>query len=267
MDNWALAIGLVSLSVSPVYGYVGNRLRLRPVPAHAQLASAQFTAWWWGLGASTAVSGVEGILWSFHALSLPLAVTFLTFSGILDCVFLWGLLGYLTYLYTGRNLLLEWSVFYSIFFLAFVYYVNAVDPIGVAAKNGIPSVTFAVSPFNAGPVVIFVVIGLVVPELAGIVLYFSLIRRTSDRTLRYRIALVTLSLAVFFGISFYTPPGNLISPLAWNLARALIEAGSSLICLIAYLPPAGVRRWLRIDPIAGPEGASGKTRQAPRAAG
>lgn len=254
MDFWALAIGLASLLVSPIYAYVGNRLRLRPVPAHARLASAQFTVWWWGLGGWAAASGLEGVLWSFHALSLPLAVTFLTLSGILECVFLWGLLGYLTYLYTGRNLLVEWSTFYSIFFLAFVYYVNAVDPVGVSDMNGIPSVTFAISPFSAGPVVIFVVIGLVVPEIAGIVLYFSLIRRAISRTLRFRIVFVTLSLALFFGISFVAPPGSLVAPPAWNLIRGLIQAGSSLLSLIAYLPPAGLRRRLRIDPIAGPEG-------------
>ncbi|MGI0072040.1 MAG: hypothetical protein ACRECT_08270 [Thermoplasmata archaeon] len=253
MDNWSLGAGAVALAVLPVYLYVGERLRRRPVPASAQLASSQFVVWWWGIGLAGASSGVEAILWAFGVLTLPTAITFQVLVVILDCVFLWGLLGYLTYIYTGRNRLVPWSVFYIAFFVVTLNYEFTLQPIGVSAPRGAPQLVFAHVAVLGDPVVIYVLFGLLVPEIAGLVLYFTLFFRTHDRTLRYRIGLVTLSLALWFGVTFYTPPSSAILPQLWTLLSAIIEASASLIALLAYFPPEGVQRRFRIGSLSNSE--------------
>jgi hypothetical protein len=254
MNGWSVAIGAAGLVGAGVFFYVGDRLRRRSVPDRVRVPAAQFTIWWWGLAADAAVGGIEGILWGFGALNLAFALTCEILGVMAIVAALWGLVGYLTYLYTGRSRLVEWSLFYAVLFVTVLYYEFALGPVGVTATAGVPSVSYAHEVAASLPVLVFLVLVILVPECAGIALYFSLIRRTADRTLRYRIALVTLSLVVFFGVDLTTLPASLVRPQLWSLLKGIIEAGSSLLSLIAYLPPEWIRRRLRIASVATVEG-------------
>jgi hypothetical protein len=249
VNDWSLAAGLVAFGTVPVYLYVGDRLRRRPVPDRARLPSLQFTVWWWGLAASSALGGIGEILWAFRSLTLPLDLTLEILSVLVGVAFLWGLVGYLTYLYTGTYHLIGWTVFYAAFFVAVVYYEFALVPIGVTAMAGVPTLVDARSAASLGLLTVFVVFSLLVPEFAGIVLYASLLRRTRDRTLRYRIAFVSLGLAIFLGSDIAPSPTPLVPAVAWTLVKAVIEVGASLIVLVAYFPPARLQRALRIEPM------------------
>jgi hypothetical protein len=256
VNDWSVAIGATGLVGAAVYFYVGDRLRRRPVPDRAKLPSLEFTVWWWGLAASATVGGVEGILWAFGALSLAVALTCTVVSLLVTAAALWGLVGYLTYLYTGKYRLLEWSVFYTILFLSVLYYEFSLDPAGVTAAAGIPQLRYAHAATASVPELIYLVAAILLPEVVGIALYFSLIRKTTDRTLRYRIALVTLSLVLFFGFDIIGLPASVIPPVVWSLVKGAVEAGASVLSLIAYLPPAWIQRALRIASVATPEGGS-----------
>jgi hypothetical protein len=242
-DGWLLAAGLTNLLATPVYLYVGTRLYERPVPSAARLPAAQFSIWWWGIGVSGAIGGIEGILAAFGALQFALGLTLYLVTILGACVFLWGLVGYLLYLYTGRNYLLVLSGFYALFYVITLYWIVASVPNAISVASGSPTVTFA--HMLGGPIIFVVVFGLVVPELAAIVLYASLLRRTTERTLRYRIAVVSAALALFFAVGFFTPSGA-----AWTLVRAVLEAVSALLALIAYFPPGRVQRALGVEAVA-----------------
>jgi hypothetical protein len=252
MNDWILAAGVLAFAILPLYFYVGERLRRRPTSEQARLPQLQFTIWWWGLGVSSALAGIEDILWSAGALTLPLALTIEILSVMVAVVILWGLVGYLTYLYTGKHHLVAWSLFYLAFFVSILYYEFALGPIGVGLVNGAPGLIEAHTATSVGPIVDFVVFALVIPELAGIVLYATLIRRTRDRTLRFRIACVTLGLSLWFGIDFVSPGS--VAPEAWNLVKTNVQAVAAVITLVAYQPPGWLRRALRLEPVPRPEG-------------
>lgn len=247
MIPWLFAAGVANLAVTPLYAYVGTRLYERPVPARARLPSAQFAVWWWGLGGTGVLSGLEAILYSVGALGFVGMFTLYLLTILADCVLLWGLVGYLLYIYTGKYHLLELTAFYAAFYVTVLYWVIASGPSGVALAGGLPALTES-HPLG-GPILIAVVIGLIFPELIGILLYVSLVRRAQDRTLRYRILMVSAALGLYFvGGSF--DPFTGVAAQEWALVRALIEAASAALALFAYFPPETVRRAFRVSSVA-----------------
>jgi hypothetical protein len=249
MDPWAAAAGATSLVAAPVYGYVAWRLSKRPVSEAGRLPAAQFSLWWAAVGMGSLVTGVEGLLGAFGRLSLPLAYTAYLLTLVIDSVALWGLVAYLTYIYSGRYHLVKLSAFYAAFYVAALYYTVARHPLGVSEPAGVPTLLYAYP--SAGLIFGFVVVGLIVPEVAGAVLYFSLIRKTTDRTLRYRIGLVSAGLFLYFGLAFVAPPASVLLPSAWTLVKAGLAAGAAVLTLIAYFPPARLSARLGVQPVGG----------------
>ncbi|MCI4326837.1 MAG: hypothetical protein L3K16_04280 [Thermoplasmata archaeon] len=245
MDSALFAAGVANLAATPVYAYVGSRLYERPVSAHARLPSAQFALWWWGLGGTGVVSGVEAILYSVGHLTFALALTAYLLTVLADSIILWGLVGYLLYIYTGKYHLLELTGFYAAFYISVIYWIVSNGPNGVDLASGIPTITYA--HILTGPVLDFVVIGLVFPELIASILYLSLFFRTTDRTLRYRIGMVSAALFVFYGAAFFKPSTG--SPELWTLVTALLDVGSAILALFAYFPPEPLQRAWGITPV------------------
>lgn len=246
MDAWLFAGGVTNLLVTPIYAYVGARLYERSVSSRARLPSTQFAVWWWGLGGLGVIAGVEAILYSVGWLTFALGFTLYLLTVLGDCLILWGLVGYLLYLYTGKYHLLEVSAFYAAFYTTALYWVISSGPNGVALSAAGPVMTYA-HPLG-GPVFAAVILGLVFPEVIAGLLYFSLIRRTQDRTLRYRIAMVSAALFVFFGAASYTPPPG-VGYEVWSLVKALLDASSALLALFAYFPPEALRRTFRVSAV------------------
>jgi len=238
-DEVLLATFLAGVLAATGYFYVGARLYARPVSPSSRLAVAQFSVWWFGLGATTALGAVESLLAFAGVLTLPAAVTFQLLVVLVDVALLWGLVGFLIYVYTGRYHLVPLTAFYAVFYAAALYYEILGAPYALTIRAGVPTLsTLTVSdPILVG----FVIIGLVVPELAGAVLYLSLLRRTRDRAQRYRIALVGFSLFLWFAISAFVPT----TTGTWVVTKDLLEVVPALITLIAYFPPEAIRRRLR----------------------
>jgi hypothetical protein len=246
MNGWLFAAGVANIAATPVYGYVGLRLYQRPVPDRARLPSAQFALWWWGLGWTGFIAGLEALLFSIGALTFPLAFTLYLLTVLGDCIILWGLVGYLLYLYTGKYHLLELSAFYAAFYVTVLFWVISSAPESVVLTGGRPALVYAHQ--LGGPVLYAVLLGLVFPELIASLLYISLFRRTKDRTLRYRIAVVSAALLLYFGAGLFTPSGSGGAE-AWNLLTALLEVGSAVLALFAFFPPEPLRRLLGVSAV------------------
>jgi hypothetical protein len=250
----AIATVVVSIVVAGVYSYIGYRLSRRRVSAESRLASVQFSLWWAGLGVSVALTGTEIALAALNFLPFALALTFVLTSILVDVAFLWGLVGFLTYVYTGRYHLLELSVFYAAFYSVAIYWILAQHPYAVATQAGLPVVQYTTAAIPAFTVVI--VIGLLAPEIVGAFLYLSLLRRTDDRAQRYRISLVGGSILLFFALDIIIPAtsGD------WVLLKNLLLVVPGLISLIALSPPEWVRSRLRLPSPEEAEDEGGEAR-------
>ncbi len=241
MDPWTILLALIEFGVAGIYAYIAEQVGGRPVGTAARLAAYQFGIWWYGLAAASATSGVEAALVASGALNFPGAITLYLLTVLVDCALLWGLVSYLAYIYTGKNHLLPLSAFYGAFYLAVLYYVFSLDPDGFVVQGGLPALAYARKSVG-GPLEWFVVFGLIVPEFVAVLLYLSLYRKTTDRTQRYRIGLVSTGISLWFIIDVISSPSASIAPVAWTIAKGLLAAVSGLIVLAAYRPPELFRR-------------------------
>lgn len=155
------------------------------------------------------------------------------------CIVLWGLLGYLIYLFTGRNFLLALSTLYAALYVGLLYFVTASAPTAVTVMAG--SVGLVTAGVASGPYVILLAIGLIGPEFVGSILYFTLAFRTRDPTVRYRVTLVSWSLIAFFGLGSLNIAAALGGGVAAQIVSHSLGVIAALVILIAYYPP----RWIR----------------------
>ena len=170
--------------------------------------------------------------------SIALVVTMVHLEILLLCAALWGLLGFLTYLYTGKSYVAPWSLFYAGLYVTLSFLITASRPNMVSIRNGIVGVRYAQT--FAGPLFDALLVGLLAPEFIAAFLYFTFVFRTSDRTVRYRVTLTSWSLIAVFALAVLTPT---IEPpgLAGALIGQSFGAIAALVILLAYYPPRAIR--------------------------
>jgi MFS family permease len=145
------------------------------------------------------------------------------------------------YLYTGsKRSFAPLGVFYAILFMATIALIEKVGSPERIVDNGWsirtePQVEFGLA-FNLGFTLL--IIG---PQMLAAIAYARLYRKTDDRTQKYRIAMVTGSILLWFGSSVVAAALELSQDVAWQLASRLIGIVGALGILVAYKPP----RWLR----------------------
>ncbi|MCI4339167.1 MAG: hypothetical protein L3J68_02390 [Thermoplasmata archaeon] len=227
---------VVAFGVAVVYLYIGYRLYQRPVSSESRVATAQFSIWWGGLGANVGIQAIALALAVANALPFALALTLGLLLVAIDCAFLWGLVGFLIYVYTGRYHLFELTLFYSGFYVLALYYTLSQVPYAVAVQNGVATLLYSVSP-NVGLEAV-ALLGILVPEVVGAVLYLSLLRRTRDPNARFRIGLVGTAILLWFAIDAVFPA----SSNALILTKTVLEVIPGLMSLIAFFPPDSARR-------------------------
>jgi hypothetical protein len=230
------ALVVTTLGVAAVYLYVGYRLAERRTSPASRLASIQFALWWGGLGASVGLGGIELLLAVGNALSFPLAMTIQMVSLLVDCTFLWGLTGFLLYVYTGRYHLIEVSMVYIGFYIAYLYWFFAQVPYAIVFRMANPTWQFHVG--ENFPLTLVLVIVLIGPELVGAILYLSLRFRTRDAAQRYRITLVGGGILLWFALDLFIPG----STIPWLIAKTLLQVIPGILSLTAFYPPGWARR-------------------------
>lgn len=246
MDVDAIIAGILSLIGAGIYLFLGMRLAKRPVSAHARLPAAQFALFWIGLSAVTLMGAILSLLATEVLPSVALVVTFVHLEILILCAALWGLLGHLTYLYTGRNYLVPWSVFYGALYLFLTYIITAATKV-VTVSQGTVSLQY--SNLVGGPTLAILIVLLIVPEFIGAILYFTLIFRTQDPTIRYRVTLVSWSLIAWFGLASINVAHVLGGGLAANLLSNSLGVIAAIVIVLAYYPPRSIRARLRVTGI------------------
>lgn len=258
MSQTTLAIATIgSILTSFLYVYIGRVIRLRKVSTEARLANGMFVLWWHSLGALGFLGAIAMVLYMAGALDdrIWLYQTYTTFVILILFLALWGLQFYLLYLYTGsRKWFMPLAVFYSILFLlteGLIEYIGAPDRL---VDNGwqlkaeyLDAATGEYGDVEFGMAFNLAFSALIIgPALFTAIAYARLYRKTADRTQRYRIALVTGSIIVWFGSSVIGTALDVTGALAWQLFTRVISILGALVILMAYKPPRWVRERYRV---------------------
>ena len=243
MSTTTLALSAAgSFLTAMLYLYIGHVLRGRQVSSDARLANGMFVLWWQALGA-LGLLGV-GILVLYMADSLPLWLyrSYVTLVLLGLFVALWGLQFYLVYLYTGsRRSFVPLGVFYGLLFigtLALIEYMGSPEGLtdngwAIEVDPEPPELGLA---FGLGFTLL--IIG---PQLVAAIAYARLFSKTRDRTQRYRIALITGSIIVWFGSSLVATGAQASDDLTYQLFSRIISIAGALVILMAYKPPQWIR--------------------------
>jgi hypothetical protein len=226
-----------SLVASSIYGYVGWRLSKRVVASsEAKLAWQSFTVWWYGLAATTLISGLLNLFGAFGLTNLPLFVTATYINLQVICLALLGLFYYLIFLFTGNSRWLKpLAILYTICYILLVYVVTASNPVSVTLEPWNTTLSYEIPLM--GPFVVLLVVLLYVSQIIGGFAYFTLYFRMSDPTQKYRILLVSWSIIIWFLSPFIAVAGGLTEQDWWQLVSRLIGLAAALTIIMAYLPP------------------------------
>src|SRR5688572_9709605 len=195
----------LSLAGAVLFALVGRTVHHRQVSAEARSAQMAFVVFWYGLAAVTlfgAMMAVSGPLLDVGAMLVVTTLLVLVLCGALA-----GLLHYLVFLYTSRNLLAFILVGYGAYFVLLVAYILLNGPSGIERTRWGPELEFSHS-LEGGPLYWTVLLLLIAPPVVSAASYLSLYRLTQDPVLRRRILLVSISIIVWFGSSLVgTAPG------------------------------------------------------------
>lgn len=240
-SNMLWAAALLAAVQGWLYMYVGHRLTHRKVSSEASLAHQSFLSWWFGLGGLSLLQAAILVLYNLAALPMWLYQSVSQMAIVFLTVALAGLMYYLIYVYTGNR---RWAVgvvlYYVLFFIgiqALVFYPGA--PTGLV-DNGWSVSAEPVLDLNRmqSLAVLAVLIG---PQLAVAVAYFALLRKATDATQRYRIAMVSGSFTIWFGASFVAGALEAAGDL-WQLTSRVLSVIAAVAILVAYEPPRSWRR-------------------------
>jgi hypothetical protein len=129
-----------------------------------------------------------------------------------------------------------------------VYFIEASNPTGV--NVGRWSATLAYQNQIRGPLFLIALLLLVFPQIIGSVAYFILYFRVKTATQRYRIALVSWSIIIWFLSAFLASISGLAQYDWWQVVSRLIALGASLAIMFAYQPPLWIKRNFQVTSIA-----------------
>jgi hypothetical protein len=224
-----------------LYLYIGHVLRRRSVSPEARLANGMFVLWWQALGGLGLASVAILMLYMAGGLELWIYRTYIIVVLLGLFVALWGLQFYLMYLYTGsKRSFLPLGIFYGLLFVATMALIEFVGQPERIVDNGWALETEP--EVDLGPAFGLVFSLLIIgPQLVAAIAYARLFSKTDDRTQRYRIALITGSIIVWFGSGLVATGAQVSDELSYQLASRLIGIAGALVILMAYRPP----RWIR----------------------
>ena len=215
-----------------------------------------FQAWWYGLAGLSVFTPLVAIMGLFGLDTF--GVMMILIQALLVVIFaaIAGLVYYLLYLYTGKRWVLGAVIPYFFIMIVWLEYILVTADIsGWAVPPEGGSRTFLDSSgerIETDPLQ-GLVFGLLVavPPLLSAIAFFLLYFRTTLTEQKYRIALISGSLVLWFGSSLVgTVTGLSNDPdtqQAWQLANGSVALFASLAVLAAYKPPAWVRRRLGLE--------------------
>jgi hypothetical protein len=91
---------------------------------------------------------------------------------------------------------------------------------------------------------------LVFPQIIGSLAYFTLFFRVKEATQKYRVALVSISILIWFLSAFLGSAAGLGQFDWWQIVTRLIGLAATLVILLAYRPLAWLKQRLGIISIS-----------------
>lgn len=252
-----LVVGsLLDVAAAAIFTSVGILLVRRHHPREARVPGRMFGVWWGGLAALTLTAGpgvnggalallawARGIEHVGGATILVFAILWILFA----CMALWGLLAYLIYLFSGRDVTQSLAVGYAALFAFFAWVAVQEAPQRLADATW--GVTVAYERPLSGPALAALLAFLELPQIGGAIAYATLYPKAGSRAGRYRIGLVSGALVVWLGFSLTVGVLQVNSSPPWLLTARLLGLASALTILSAYVPPPGMRAWLARNPL------------------
>ncbi len=230
-----------------VYASVGWIVWHRQTSDNAQLANRGFSVWWLGLAALGVVTVPAGFGWNIAESGLTVWRIWIYVLIPVIYVALGGLLYYMLYLYTGRHGLYKPIVGFYVLLTAFlVWVVEGGRPFLATDEGGETVVEYATPlPDWVGLTWSLLVI---LPVLVAAIMYGALFFRTHVREVRYRIALVSGGIVLWFTFSFVTTLASIGSatdeaPYWQDVTGQLLGLLAASMALLAFMPPLRIRRW------------------------
>lgn len=237
-----------ALVVASVYFYVGRVVGRRRVSFEARTATTMFSVWWYALAILSVVSAATATLTVLEVTELApyVALLYLAFAPL--CVALAALLFYLVFLFTGSHrALMPIAAVYGVFYVYLLGLIAYYNPIGFHLQD--TRMAWDFEKTSSQGVGVFLVVLMLVPHIIGAFAYASLYFRVEDRTQRYRIALVSGSIFVWFLSSFAASLAGVSRTAWWPYVSQIIGIMAALVILAAYRPPQWVRSKMRVEPV------------------
>lgn len=232
---------IVPLLIAALFAYAALLVRGRHAEGARQRALVAWSTWWLGAAAVFGLNGLQTLAGLLGFVDPFLHTTFHYLRALPIVIALAGLAYYIRYLYTGKEPRLVPFVFaYLLVYLLSLAYFVSLAPDGVEITDW--EVRARAHPERAPLLSILFAVALAVPILGGLGLYASLFFRLREPTPRYRVGLVSAGLGIFFLTILV---GFLLRlerepwfPIAYELAGLV----SAAMVVLAYRPPAFVRR-------------------------
>lgn len=240
---------IFSIVSAGIYFYVARTLGQRhAISPDARMAWKLFVVWWYALAGVTFVSGMLNLIGAIGLTSLPLFLTFTQLEILVVCIALYGLMYYLIYIFTGnRKALPVLTIAYILYYFLFMYYLNVSIPIGVSINRWNVGVNYQHQP--TGPFVTLLLVLLVFPQIFGSLAYFTLYFRVKEVTQKYRVALVSWSIIVWFLSAFIASISGLSQYDWWQITSRVIGLCATLTILMAYRPVNWIKNRFGISSI------------------
>lgn len=243
MDTLLIA-ALMSTISGVLYAYLASLLARRPVSQAAKGAQVCFALWWGVLGVSSFLSAIQVVL--YVAGVLP--VWFFQAAGqlLLTLILLGlaGLLFYLIFVYTGRSR--SWKLLAAYYGALYLVLLALVAAQGTPTSISDDGWRLQRVPEPEANTLLGVVFGLLFigPQIAAAVAYALLYRRAASTDQRYRIALVSGSIIVWFASSLVAGAIGASNTFAGEVASQVLGMLAAATILLAYEPPRAWRaKW------------------------
>lgn len=235
-----------------VFLYVGYVTSRRPGAGADREALHAFGWWWYGLAGLNFYAAVVNPFVAANLVDLDLYVTFLLAVLFVLCVALWGLSYYLIYLFSGDR---RWRTPLAILFAGYAvwitYLVIAANPNGYTVTRWGARIDYEYEwGGSVGRILGLLLFG---PIIIGALGYLSIYFRVEGRQPRYRIAIVALTMLLWFGSSIVASWSGFNRWEWWPLVNRFISLSGAVMVLAAYKPPPFIRRWLEAEGSYRPE--------------
>lgn len=232
--------GGVDVAVAILYTLVGRAIGRRGLPEPEAAAWRRFRLFFSGLALTGLVAALMSLTVAFDVGSDALHGALNAGSGVAFTIAMWGLMGYLLFLVTGRHWTGTVTVLYAAYALLLVAQPIWAGYQGMDVEGWRPVARYAEMPGAAWTAVSLAL--LLVPQTVTAGAYLVLLPRVEVPAARYRMTLLAATLLLWtFGVVLIAQPAAAPSDALQALGRLLVLLSAFLV-LAAYRPPAWARR-------------------------